>query len=110
MRKMNGLLRQPRSRVLLLVLLLAVAGGNLRIAAQSQLTLNGKAVNVERWITTQFAKGKTPPFSFEYVGTPSAQFLRTWKHTLRRLPETEESAVRYLVTYADKTTGLEVSC
>ena len=110
MRKMNGLLRQPRSRVLLLVLLLAVAGGNLRIAAQSQLTLNGKAVNVERWITTQFAKGKTPPFSFEYGGTPSAQFLRTWKHTLRRLPETEESAVRYLVTYADKATELEVSC
>jgi alpha-galactosidase len=66
-------------------------------------------VDVERWITSQFAKGKTPPFSFRYGGRPSAEFLRTWKHSISRLPS-EENQVRYLVTYADGKTGLRVEC
>jgi len=110
MRKMNELRRRPLNYISIILLLVSVISGHLQAAAQSRLTLNEKAVNVERWISTQFAKGKTPPFSFDYGDQPSSQFIRTWRHTIRRLPDAEEDAVRYLVTYSDKTTGLEVSC
>ncbi|MBR4129727.1 MAG: alpha-galactosidase, partial [Bacteroidaceae bacterium] len=93
----------------LLVLALLLLGGILYAEAQSQTILNKKSVNVERWITSQFAKGKTPPFSFFYGGKPSETFLKTCKHTISRLPS-EENQVRYLVSYADKETGLKVEC
>ena len=93
----------------LFVLTLSILWGILYAEAQSQTTLNRKNVNVERWITSQFAKGKTPPFSFLYGGKPSKTFLKTWKHTISRL-SSEENQVRYLVTYSDKETGLKVAC
>ena len=91
-------------------LILLFTGVCLPLGAQSQTTLNGKSVNVERWITSQFAKGKTPPFSFLYDGKPSATLLKTWKHSLVRLTSDEENQLRYLVTYTDQATGLKVEC
>lgn len=69
----------------------------------------GKPVQMERWITSQFGKGKTPPFSFDYGGQPSAAILSKCKHSLTKLPSKEDSQVRYLATYTDKT-GLKVEC
>lgn len=76
--------------------------------AQSSVQ-NGKSLQVERWITSQFGKGKTPPFSFEYDGQPSSKILSKCRHSLTRLPSTEDNQVRYLATYTDKK-GLKVEC
>ena len=34
---------------------------------------------IEKWIQKQFAKGKTPPFSFICDGKPSAEFIRQYE-------------------------------
>ena len=77
---------------------------------QGIIVQNGKPVQVERWITAHFGKGKTPPFSFEYDGVPSADILRRCRHSLTRLPSTEENQLRYVATYTDSQTGLKVEC
>ena len=65
---------------------------------------------MERWIAAQFGKGKTPPFSFEYGGVPSKEILRRCRHSLMRLPNSQENQVRYIATYTDSQTGLKVEC
>ena len=77
--------------------------------AQSSTTQNGKPLQVERWIKSQFGKGKTPPFSFEYGGQPSSTILSKCKHSLTRLPS-KENQVCYIATYTDNKTGLKVEC
>ena len=76
--------------------------------AQSSVQI-GKSLQVERWITSHFGKGETPPFSFEYDGQPSSKILSKCRHSLTRLPNTEDNQVRYLATYADGK-GLKVEC
>ena len=77
-------------------------------SAQGTTVQNGKSVQMERWITAQFGKGKTPPFSFEYGGVPSAEILHRCRHSLTRLPATEENQLHYIATYTDSKTGLKV--
>ena len=78
--------------------------------AQRTVVQNGKPIQMEHWITAQFGKGKTPPFSFEYGGVPSAVVLGRSRHSLTRLPSTEANQLRYLATYTDSRTGLKVEC
>ena len=78
--------------------------------AQGTFVQNGKPVQVERWIKSQFGKGKTPPFSFVYGGQSSAEVLKRCNHSLTRMPSTEESQIRYLAHYTDSKTGLRVEC
>ena len=77
--------------------------------AQGIAIQNGKAIQVERWITNHFGKGKTPPFSFVFGGQPSQQILSRCRHSLSQLPSTEENQVRFLATYIEKT-GLKIEC
>ena len=77
---------------------------------QGIIVQNGKPVQLERWITAHFGKRKTPPFSFEYDGVPSADILRRCRHSLTRLPSTEGNQLRYVTTYTDSQTGLKVEC
>ena len=91
----------------LYAIVLFVSASSLR--AQGVATLNGRQMEVERWIASQFGKGKTPPFSFEYGGQPSSKILSRCRHSLTRLPGTEDHQVRYLATYTDKS-GLKVEC
>ena len=79
------------------------------LKAQGVAILNGKQVEVERWIASQFGKGKTPPFSFNYGGQPSLEILSKCKHSLTRLSGKEQNQVRYLANYTDKS-GLKVEC
>ncbi len=65
--------------------------------------------SVEKWIATTFAKGKTPPFSFDYGGVGSQTFIRKWRHSLECVGKTED-VVEYVATYVDKATGLKVEC
>lgn len=67
-------------------------------------------ISVDKWITSTFAKGKTPPFSFQYDGKNSAGFIRKWKHSISRVESDCEGVVRYDVTYIDPVSGLEVKC
>ena len=78
--------------------------------AQRAVVQNGKPIQMEHWITAQFGKGKTPPFSFEYGGVPSAVVLGRSRHSLIRLSSTEANQLRYLATYTDSRTGLKVEC
>ena len=65
--------------------------------------------SVEKWITSTFAKGKTPPFSFVYDGVNSQQFIRKWQHSLQK-QESVEGVVEYVATYQDRATGLKIEC
>ena len=65
--------------------------------------------SVEKWITSTFAKGKTPPFSFVYDGVNSQQFIRKWQHSLQ-MQESAEGVVKYVATYLDRATGLKIEC
>ena len=51
-----------------------------------------------RWITTAFAKGKVPPFSFIYGGKPSAEFIRKWKHTMQKEQSDDPQVVKYRIS------------
>ena len=63
-----------------------------------------------RWITTAFAKGKVPPFSFVYGGKPSAGFIRKWKHTMQKEQSDDPQVVKYRISYLDPATGLRADC
>ena len=78
--------------------------------AQSRVTIDEKQTSVERWITTQFARGHVPPFSFLYDGKPSAKLLPKWKHRIQKLTPSEDNQVAYLVSYTDPATSLCVTC
>lgn len=69
----------------------------------------GKEISeMDRWIATNFAKGKLPPFSFTYGGRDSDGFIRKWKYEIRK----EDSAgdIKYKVFYSDPVTGLRIEC
>ena len=65
--------------------------------------------SVEKWITSTFAKGKTPPFSFVYGEQHSQTFIRKWRHSIVK-NSAEEGVVSYTVSYVDKLSGLKVDC
>ena len=65
--------------------------------------------DVEKWISSTFARGKVPPFSFIYDDKPSAEFIRKWKYSISR-EESAEGVVAYAVTYLDPQSGLQVRC
>ncbi|MBQ1253883.1 MAG: alpha-galactosidase [Alistipes sp.] len=65
--------------------------------------------SIDKWITTTFAKGKTPPFSFVYDGVHSQSFIRKWRHSIVK-GEGSDGVVTYTISYADKITGLKVEC
>ena len=88
----------------MVVLLLCV----LNVKAQT-LQRIAVPVSVDRWITSTFAKGKTPPFSFVYDGVESQTFIRKWRHSIVK-NGSEQGVASYTVSYLDRTTGLKVDC
>ena len=54
---------------------------------------------IEKWIQKQFAKGKTPPFSFICDGKPSAEFIRQWDYSQQKIESEEADVIKYLFTY-----------
>jgi alpha-galactosidase len=78
--------------------------------SQSTAAMDSKSVNVQKWITTHFAHGKVPPFSFKYGDINSSEFIKKWKYTFTELPSTEPFQKKYLVSYKDSRTGLKVDC
>lgn len=66
--------------------------------------------DIKTWIKSSFAKGKVPPFSFEYQGKSSASFIRSWNYRAEQLPAKEEGVLLYRYTYESKDAGLRVLC
>ena len=58
---------------------------------------------IEKWIQKQFAKGKTPPFSFICDGKPSAEFIRQWDYSQQKIESEEADVIKYLFTYYNRT-------
>ena len=48
---------------------------------QTVARMSDRPVNTSQWITTHFARGVVPPFSFEYGGKPSQEFIKSWSYT-----------------------------
>ena len=50
--------------------------------------------DVEKWITSTFAKGKLPPFSFVYGDQNSKEFIRRWRHSIQKVESQSEDVVK----------------
>jgi alpha-galactosidase len=79
------------------------------LTAQSRQTVSG-VVDPAKWVSTTFGKGKIPPFSFEYNGRPSSEFITKWKHSIALETGTSSDTPTYTVTYTDPVTKLQVQC
>ena len=99
-----------RKLLSILVVLIAITGTWMQRAEAQTSQKIVVPQDVEKWITTSFGKGKLPPFSFNYNDKNSAGFIRKWKHTIKAQPCEEANVVKYLATYTDPATGLEVKC
>lgn len=96
-------MRKLKSTLLALMLLLPVM-------LSAQVSFNVKTgINVKKWITSTFAKGAKPPFTFYYDGKPSSSFISSWKHSIKQV-EGKKNTVNYDVTYTDPATGLKLTC
>ncbi len=76
--------------------------------AQARYKINGEQ-NVTSWISTHFAKGKVPPFSFVYGGKHSSELIKKWAFTSKRESD-DNKMVKYLFTWRDPATGLLTEC
>ena len=63
-----------------------------------------------RWVEDNFAKNKTPPFSFAYGGRNSDSFITKWDYKVDITESTDPSINESVYTYSDKKGGLVVKC
>lgn len=98
--------RKTILHLLTATLLLAAA---LPAAAQSRMRLSDKGTDCNKWVTTAFAKGKVPPFSFLYGNVPSGDMISKWSYKAETLP-TKDNVTERIYTYTDPKTGLQVIC
>lgn len=78
--------------------------------AQTSCAINTSGMDVEKWISGNFSKGKVPPFSFNYDGVPSAKFIRGWKYSMETLNSNDPLVIKKMFVYQDPATGLKVRC
>lgn len=71
-------------------------------------SVNG--VNPQQWVKEHFAKGKVPPFSFNYGGTNSKTFITKWKYSAEKLVSDDQNVEKNLYSYKDNKSGLVVRC
>ena len=75
--------------------------------------INGKLssdINVHKWIEQHFAKSRIPPFSFVYGGKDSKTFITRWRYYAEKLVNDDPNVEKYLYSYRDRKSGLEVKC
>ena len=77
---------------------------------QTVARMSDRPVNTSQWITTRFARGVVPPFSFEYGGKPSQEFIKSWSYTATRQKSDDPKVLKYLYTYREPSGGLKVEC
>ena len=64
---------------------------------------------VETFLSTHFAAGLLPPFSFTYGGKSSSDFLEDWPSN-RETKRQDDGKREHVFTYTDPQTGLVVRC
>ena len=89
--------------IAVLFLCMACSTAILRAQTAQKITVPN---NLERWITTTFAKGKIPPFSFIYNDRPSAEFIRKWKHSSSKLTSDDPNVIKYQFSYTDPISNM----
>ena len=77
---------------------------------QTIASMDSRPTDVEHWISSHFAQGTVPPFSFEYGGKPSKEFIKDWAYSAKPLKSDDQHEVRYCYTYQDPVGGLKVDC
>lgn len=77
---------------------------------QTTITMNRHAVDADKFIKTQFARHRVPPFSFRYNGKSSETFIAKWQFSFKELPVGQKGQKQYLAIYTDPETGLAVEC
>jgi len=82
------------------------------IKGQSQAItqIPDRALNVEQWIISHFGQNVLPPFSFEYGGKSSRQFIRKWKYSASKLKSNDPNEIKYRFCYSEPGNGLLVTC
>jgi len=93
-----------------LSLFLCLLIGTIEGVSQTRKQTNSRPINAILWQKTHFAKGVLPPFSFDYGGKPSRQFIRNWRYTATQVKANDANEQRYLYTYTEPTGGLKVEC
>ena len=83
----------------LLFSLLIMSVWSIMAAGQTTAKISKHIPDIEKWIQKQFAKGKTPPFSFVCDGKPSGEFIHQWKYSQQKLKSEETDMIEYLFTY-----------
>jgi alpha-galactosidase len=79
-------------------------------AARAVSPSPAELVKARGFFETSFLTAKTqPPFSFQYDGRPSSEFLATWKMTDKKR-SLSENRVQRTVTFTDPKSGLAVRC
>lgn len=109
----------PRGGSLLFLLLLSVSyvlaqpknsSGFQNVSnSTAQGSLQGFAV-LHQWINEHFAKGKIPPFSFQYGGKNSEKFIRNWRFKAEKGNSSEANSEVVIYTYSEPSGGLSVEC
>ncbi|MDR1813755.1 MAG: alpha-galactosidase [Tannerella sp.] len=77
--------------------------------ASAKVTADAK-VDVNKWISANFGKGKTPPFSFVYNGIRSDEFIRKWDFSSEEWSSAEPNSVGKHFVWRDAATGLKIEC
>jgi alpha-galactosidase len=76
----------------------------------SDILSRKEMVRAEQWITEKFTASQPEPlFSFNYDGVSSADFLSSWSF-VSSSSLLDEHRTKYIHTYTDPATGLEVRC
>ena len=78
--------------------------------AQTVARMTEKPIDAVQWMSTHFAHGTVPPFSFEYGGRHSSSFITQWKYRVDNLSSDNPRVIKRLYTYFDNATGLQVTC
>ena len=92
--------------IAVLFLCMACSTAILRAQTAQKITVPN---DLERWITTTFAKGKIPPFSFVYNDRPSSEFIRKWKHSSSKLTSDDPMSLSINFHTRTPSQGLRLS-
>ncbi|MBK8882922.1 MAG: alpha-galactosidase [Bacteroidales bacterium] len=71
---------------------------------------SGKDITVQQWVNDNFAKGKVPPFSFNYGGIDSKTFITGWKYSAEKVVSEDPAMKKSVYSYTDGKSGLVVKC
>lgn len=77
---------------------------------QAKYMFTQNPVDINKWISDNFRKGKNPPFSFVYGDNQSKDLLRKWNFSSEKMRDPEAGVESYSYSWTDKETGLKLVC